>query len=132
MGKLRIILSRKSPLIPCLLEIASSPSLLFLVLSLVRYLFILCFIDPSLFHVFWSKSQMLLCSYMILHFILCQEDVFKLIGVPLVQSALAGYNASIVSYGQVILVDRSFGFPICFWLMLHLHCFAWNFWTWLW
>ncbi|XP_039140332.1 kinesin-like protein KIN-12C [Dioscorea cayenensis subsp. rotundata] len=29
-----------------------------------------------------------------------QEDVFKLIGVPLVQSALAGYNASIVSYGQ--------------------------------
>ncbi|KAM0951306.1 putative plus-end-directed kinesin ATPase [Dioscorea sansibarensis] len=29
-----------------------------------------------------------------------QEDAFKLIGVPLVQNALAGYNASIVSYGQ--------------------------------
>ncbi|WCJ33032.1 Kinesin motor family protein [Euphorbia peplus] len=29
-----------------------------------------------------------------------QEDVFQLVGVPLVQSALSGYNTSIVSYGQ--------------------------------
>ncbi|XP_022716801.1 kinesin-like protein KIN-12F isoform X2 [Durio zibethinus] len=29
-----------------------------------------------------------------------QEDVFQLIGVPLVKNALAGYNTSILSYGQ--------------------------------
>ncbi|CAI0378969.1 unnamed protein product, partial [Linum tenue] len=29
-----------------------------------------------------------------------QEDVFREVGIPLVQSALAGYNASILSYGQ--------------------------------
>lgn len=29
-----------------------------------------------------------------------QEDVFQLVGVPLVKSALAGYNASILSYGE--------------------------------
>ncbi|KAJ0980085.1 hypothetical protein J5N97_008340 [Dioscorea zingiberensis] len=29
-----------------------------------------------------------------------QEDIFNLVGVPLVHDALAGYNASIVSYGQ--------------------------------
>ncbi|KAJ4838841.1 hypothetical protein Tsubulata_013940 [Turnera subulata] len=29
-----------------------------------------------------------------------QEDVFQLVGIPLVKSALAGYNASILSYGQ--------------------------------
>ncbi|XP_062077549.1 kinesin-like protein KIN-12F [Humulus lupulus] len=29
-----------------------------------------------------------------------QEDVFECVGVPLVKSALAGYNTSIVSYGQ--------------------------------
>ncbi|XP_065862511.1 kinesin-like protein KIN-12F [Euphorbia lathyris] len=29
-----------------------------------------------------------------------QEDVFQSVGVPLVKSALAGYNTSIVSYGQ--------------------------------
>ena len=114
MGKLRIRLSRKSPLIPYPWEIASSPSLLFLVLSLVRCLFILCFIDPSLFHVFRDKSQTRFCSYMVLHFLLYQEDAFKLIGVPLVQNALAGYNASIVSYGQVIFVDGSFGVPYPF------------------
>lgn len=31
-----------------------------------------------------------------------QEDVFQLIGVPLVKNALSGYNTSILSYGQVI------------------------------
>jgi len=31
-----------------------------------------------------------------------QEDVFQLVGVPLVEDALAGYNASILSYGQVL------------------------------
>ncbi|KAG1368345.1 putative Kinesin-like protein KIN-12B [Cocos nucifera] len=30
-----------------------------------------------------------------------QEDVFKLVGVPLVKNSLAGFNTSIVSYGQV-------------------------------
>ena len=34
--------------------------------------------------------------------LLLQEDVFELVGVPLVKDALAGYNASILSYGQVI------------------------------
>ncbi|KAJ6423763.1 hypothetical protein OIU84_024689 [Salix udensis] len=29
-----------------------------------------------------------------------QEDVFELVGVPLVKSALAGYNSSILSYGE--------------------------------
>ncbi|XP_072989337.1 kinesin-like protein KIN-12C isoform X2 [Typha latifolia] len=29
-----------------------------------------------------------------------QEDVFKLVGVPLVENSLAGFNTSIVSYGQ--------------------------------
>ncbi|CAN0892051.1 Kinesin-like protein KIN-12F [Linum grandiflorum] len=29
-----------------------------------------------------------------------QEDVFQEVGIPLVQSALAGYNSSILSYGQ--------------------------------
>ncbi|KAM7504252.1 hypothetical protein LguiB_003156 [Lonicera macranthoides] len=29
-----------------------------------------------------------------------QEDVFQLVGVPLVKSALAGYNTSILAYGQ--------------------------------
>ncbi|CAK7324552.1 unnamed protein product [Dovyalis caffra] len=29
-----------------------------------------------------------------------QEDVFRLVGVPLVKSALAGYNSSILSYGE--------------------------------
>ncbi|XP_055960727.1 kinesin-like protein KIN-12F [Mercurialis annua] len=29
-----------------------------------------------------------------------QEDVFKLVGIPLVKSTLAGYNTSILSYGQ--------------------------------
>lgn len=29
-----------------------------------------------------------------------QEDVFQLVGVPLVRNALAGYNTSILSYGQ--------------------------------
>ncbi|KAL9229992.1 hypothetical protein vseg_005396 [Gypsophila vaccaria] len=29
-----------------------------------------------------------------------QEDVFKLVGVPLVKDALDGYNASVLSYGQ--------------------------------
>lgn len=29
-----------------------------------------------------------------------QEDVFELVGVPLVKSALAGYNTSILAYGQ--------------------------------
>ncbi|KAJ9182577.1 hypothetical protein P3X46_006558 [Hevea brasiliensis] len=29
-----------------------------------------------------------------------QEDVFQLVGIPLVKSALAGYNTSILSYGQ--------------------------------
>ena len=33
--------------------------------------------------------------------LLLQEDVFELVGVPLVKDALAGYNASILSYGQV-------------------------------
>lgn len=32
-----------------------------------------------------------------------QEDVFQLVGVPLVRNALAGYNTSILSYGQVII-----------------------------
>jgi kinesin family protein 15 len=31
-----------------------------------------------------------------------QEDFFQLVGVPLVKSALAGYNASILSYGEVL------------------------------
>ncbi|KAK3014509.1 hypothetical protein RJ639_010059, partial [Escallonia herrerae] len=30
-----------------------------------------------------------------------QEDVFQLVGVPVVKSALAGYNTSILAYGQV-------------------------------
>lgn len=30
-----------------------------------------------------------------------QEDVFQSVGVPLVRNALAGYNTSILSYGQV-------------------------------
>ncbi|KAG6790219.1 hypothetical protein POTOM_006367 [Populus tomentosa] len=30
-----------------------------------------------------------------------QEDVFQLVGVPLVKSALAGYNSSILSYGEI-------------------------------
>lgn len=30
-----------------------------------------------------------------------QEEVFQLVGIPLVKSALAGYNTSILSYGQV-------------------------------
>jgi hypothetical protein len=30
-----------------------------------------------------------------------QEDVFQSVGVPLVQNTLAGYNTSILSYGQV-------------------------------
>lgn len=33
-----------------------------------------------------------------------QEDVFQLVGVPLVKNALAGYNTSILAYGQVFLV----------------------------
>lgn len=33
---------------------------------------------------------------------LYQEDVFQCVGVPLVRNALAGYNTSVVSYGQVI------------------------------
>ena len=32
---------------------------------------------------------------------LYQEDVFQCVGVPLVRNALAGYNTSVVSYGQV-------------------------------
>jgi hypothetical protein len=31
-----------------------------------------------------------------------QEDIFQSIGVPLVKNALAGYNTSILSYGQVL------------------------------
>ncbi|KAL2322763.1 hypothetical protein Fmac_027142 [Flemingia macrophylla] len=30
----------------------------------------------------------------------CQEDVFQSVGVPLVRNALAGYNTTILSYGQ--------------------------------
>lgn len=30
-----------------------------------------------------------------------QEDVFQSVGVPLVRNALAGYNTTILSYGQV-------------------------------
>ena len=32
-----------------------------------------------------------------------QEDIFQSVGVPLVKNALAGYNTSILSYGQVLL-----------------------------
>ena len=32
-----------------------------------------------------------------------QEDVFQTVGVPLVKNALAGYNTSILSYGQVCI-----------------------------
>ena len=32
-----------------------------------------------------------------------QEDVFQFVGVPLVRNALAGYNTSILSYGQVLI-----------------------------
>ncbi len=46
---------------------------------------------------------------------LFQEDVFQLVGVPLVKNALAGYNASILSYGQVII-----GF--CFTVNGFIHC----------
>ena len=58
-----------------------------------------------------------------------QEDVFQLIGVPLVKNALAGYNTSILSYGQVlfriyilssqslwlICVSRKFDGKLCIW-----------------
>lgn len=46
-----------------------------------------------------------------------QEDVFQLVGVPLVKNALAGYNASILSYGQVIL-DLCFNFDIQVWIYM--------------
>lgn len=41
--------------------------------------------------------------------------MFQLVGVPLVKNALAGYNASILSYGQVIL-DLCFNFDIQAWI----------------
>jgi hypothetical protein len=31
-----------------------------------------------------------------------QEDVFHLVGLPLVENCLAGFNSSIFAYGQVI------------------------------
>jgi len=37
-----------------------------------------------------------------------QEDIFQSVGVPLVRNALAGYNTSILSYGQVLLL-----FDVC-------------------
>lgn len=37
----------------------------------------------------------------ILLFHCSQEDIFQLVGVPLVKNSLAGFNTSILSYGQV-------------------------------
>lgn len=34
-------------------------------------------------------------------FVFYQDDIFQLVGVPLVNDALAGYNTSIIAYGQV-------------------------------
>jgi len=34
-----------------------------------------------------------------------QEDIFQSVGVPLVRNALAGYNTTILSFGQVHLVS---------------------------
>lgn len=42
---------------------------------------------------FWMIFCFCFCSY--------QEEVFQCVGVPLVKNALAGYNTSILSYGQV-------------------------------
>ena len=39
-----------------------------------------------------------------------QEDVFQSVGVPLVRNALAGYNTTILSYGQVHF-DAYYIFP---------------------
>lgn len=39
---------------------------------------------------------------MCLNFDVNQEDVFETVGAPLVRSALAGYNTSLLSYGQVV------------------------------
>ena len=48
-------------------------------------------------------------------FIFLQEDIFQLVGVPLVKDALAGYNTSILSYGQVsIEYVHIFYFLFCY------------------
>jgi len=49
-----------------------------------------------------TKGKTLFFIYKILFFGSNQEDVFQLVGVPLVKNALAGYNTAILSYGQVI------------------------------
>lgn len=53
-----------------------------------------------------------------------QEDIFQSVGVPLVRNALAGYNTSVLSYGQVridaILVLLNF--PVINFAALFMEC----------
>ena len=34
-----------------------------------------------------------------------QADAFDLVGLPLIENALAGFNTSLVFYGQVLLIQ---------------------------
>jgi len=49
----------------------------------------------------FKRRSILNLIYVLLY---VQEDVFQSVGVPLVRNALAGYNTTILSFGQVHLV----------------------------
>lgn len=36
-----------------------------------------------------------------------QQDIFELVGVPLVENCLAGFNSSIFAYGQVVKLSEA-------------------------
>jgi len=56
-----------------------------------------------LFHVLaaWFAFRGRSILNLIYELLYVQEDVFQSVGVPLVRNALAGYNTTILSFGQV-------------------------------
>lgn len=59
-----------------------------------------------------ALGKILMCSlFYFLFYFNGQHDIFQLVGLPLVENCLAGFNSSIFAYGQVNLAfcDNPFG-----------------------
>jgi kinesin family protein 15 len=54
---------------------------------------------------------------------LLQADAFDLLGLPMIENALAGFNTSLVCYGQVLLIQGVgllfYASPFCFLMLVH-------------